>query len=726
MADKTDFDRERLPSGDKTGLLTYPGTNNALGGLIQSPDLDKEGKPRQRAIKDAGMARNVINTVIAANVNRNIVYNRISAKYSAERPFNQSKLEAEGLGWKQNFTTKPLPMMVEKVAPRFAEAIQGMKHLTDASLDTKWLQSREKTEYFRTEFTSLCRNHPEWRTLIDDISLENSLFGHNVCAWLDEFGWFPYSFKHDEAFLTDGTKQVVSNAQIVVLKETYLPHELYKHIEDSESAKAAGWNIENCIKAINAASPAQLRQELLGSANTQSWYVNAVRELTVGASYMAGASVITVYSLLVREVNGKVSHYRLGGLPELDEIFSRDDRFENTTECLAFYTYQKGNGTMHGSKGLGRDIYELAGAIDRARNEVVDRAILSGKTLIQGDPRNLHKFRMSIVGAACIIPAGWTVLSEKIDGNIEPFLKLDAYFSMLADQLVGSVSVPQLPQGEAYRSPAAWNLMAMREEENRDSKIVRFLEQFKLMLTTMQRRSCDPDTNEADAKEFQKRLLTRMSREEITELSEQTVAETIADLTPMQRQMVVSIAQEKAGNPLYNHRQLEVEDLTSRVDEEFAKRVLLPDQDPTMTAEQTRTQQFELALITSGQAVPVSPRDDHLTHLGVLMPVAEQIGQALMEGQIETNVFEALLAHMNEHYNYAKTFKAAPDILTAVGELLGKANAALSKLKATDEEAAQLQSESQALDEAEAADAEGGVPMDAGGGPPVAPGPPTM
>jgi hypothetical protein len=220
----------------------------------------------------------------------------------------------------------------------------------------------------------------------------------------------------------------------------------------------------------------------------------------------------------------------------------------------------------------------------------------------------------------------------------------------------------------------------------------------------MQKRACDPGTTEKDAKEFQKKLLTRLSREELNELAKQPVAETIRDLTPMQRQMIVSIASEKRGNPIYNQRQLEVEDLTSRVDSDFALRVLIPDQDPTMTAEQTRQQQIELALITSGQPVPVSPRDDHMLHLSVLMPIAEKIGEALMQGQTETEVFEALIGHMNEHYNYAKTFKASPDLLKQVGDLLGKANSALAKLKAMDEQAAQLQSESQALDTSEAND----------------------
>jgi hypothetical protein len=64
-----------------------------------------------------------------------------------------------------------------------------------------------------------------------------------------------------------------------------------------------------------------------------------------------------------------------------------------------FSPFKKAMETMHGSKGIGRDIYELAGMIDRTRNEIVDRSILSGKTLIQGDIKNVHRFKMNVVGA---------------------------------------------------------------------------------------------------------------------------------------------------------------------------------------------------------------------------------------------------------------------------------------------------------------------------------------
>jgi hypothetical protein len=377
-------------------------------------------------------------------------------------------------------------------------------------------------------------------------------------------------------------------------------------------------------------------------------------------------------------------------------VFAVDDRFDSMDDCLSFFAYQHGNGTLHGSKGVGREVYELAGMLDRTRNEVVDRAIMSGKQLIQGETKQLHKFKMSVIGSTCIIPNGWTVLQQRIDGDIEPFLKLDAYFGMLVDQLVGSVS-PRTFAGERV-TKAEVDLFASREEEGKDAKINRFLEQVTDMVGLMQRRICDENTDDKVAKKFQEEMMEIMTPDEFRELAACPVAGTVKDLTPFQRQMTVAVCNEKRGNPLYNNRALEVEDLTARMGSDFVKKVLLPENDPTQEAEQLRLQQMELSLLMQVQAVPVSPRDNHMTHLKVLMPLVENVARQVMQGQSNTATFETLIGHITEHYNLAVQQGAPTEELKSVADLVKNAGATLAKLKEVDAQAQKMAAESQALD----------------------------
>lgn len=683
------------------GGITAPGfAQNYLGSVIASPDVNLKLVPQERSVRSVEMARDIVRTVIMAGRNRSIVNSRILAKLNAERPYDSHKLEAEGLGWRSNFTTKPLPTMAEKVAPRFYSVIDNLKYFTNASLSDKWQNNVEKTETFRREITDTIRNRKGWRTFIETLAFTNAIFGYSIVAWLDQWTWFPKIFEQECAFAADGTKSDPTFAQILVLKEELLPHELFAQVKDSrEIAEDAGFDIKNTVEAINTATPQQIRDRLNVGGTLETWYQNAIRELTIGASYMAGNSVIVVYNLYAREVTGKISHYRLAG-PGLLKIQEVEDQFETMNDAAAFFTFQRGNGTLHGSKGIGRDLYEMAGMIDRIRNEVVDRLIMSGKLIVQGDVKRLHTYRMNVVGASLVIPTGWQILEQKLDGNVDPFIKLDAYMNQLIDQLVGSVSVPQMQgAGEAMRSPAAWNLLAARQQEGQDVRIVRFVEQFSAMMQGFQRKLCDPETLDQDAKDLQEQLLKVMTREEIDELAQCSTAGTVNDLTPLQRQLIVALAQEKRGNPLYNQRQLEVEDLTARLDADFAKRVLLPDNDPTVQAEQVRQQDLETMLLSHGHAVPVSARDNHVIHLSELMPDAEQMGAQMMSGQFDVHVLEAVLAHVNEHYQQAIQQGVKKEELAEVADFVKKIGPALQKLKAIEQQKAQLSQAAQQVDQ---------------------------
>lgn len=663
------------------------------GGLIQSPDLSEAAKPRQHAIRDVAQAREVVNTLKAAGSKRAAVNSRIASKLNSERPYDQTSLENEGLGWRTNVSTRVLTTITERVWPRFVQAVDGLKFFTNSSLSNKWANNTEKTELFRQVITDTIREHPGWIDLLENITLTNSVYGHNVVAWLDELSFWPTSFNQEDSFVTDGCRQLPSYAQVVVLFERLMPHELYERIKDKDVAKQAGWDIQKAIDAINEASPAQLRDALMVGGTADTWYVNAARELTVGSSYMAGANVIGVYNLLAQEVNGKISHYRMAG-EKLEMIFEKDDRFDSPKDCLAFFSYERGNGTLHGSKGIGRAAYELAGMLDRSRNELIDRAVMSGKIMVQGDVKRLHTFKMSVVGSTCIIPNGWQVLEQRIDGNPAPFLQLDAYFSGLVDQIVGNISPPQLGgSGEAMRSSASWQLLAAREEEGKDSKITRFMQQFVAMIGTMQRRICSKSAIDDDAKAAYEKLKEMMTDEEIKELAESPVAGTIMDLTVVERQMVVALAQEKAGNPLYNQRQLQVEDVTARLGTPFAERVILPVEDPTEEVEQTTKQQLEIILLSAGTVVGVSPRDNDEVHLQELLPAVEQTAAQIQQGQLDTSVLEAMLAHITEHVNAAQAKGVPKEALAQAMELVKKGGAALAQLKDLDQQAAALQQE---------------------------------
>ncbi len=634
-------------------------------GAVSPPEIGKDLKPRNRAIKDAIQAKNIITSLEVNNRHRNIKNARIMAKYNSERPYTTEALKEDGLSWKSNFTTKPLPMLIDKVAPRFVEAIQSTKYLTNSHFPDDLPGAAKKTEAFRREITNAVRQKPGWNNFLTEIAQENALFGFCACGWLNQFEWFPKFVRQDEFFVPTGTKQHSDSSQIVVLKEKFLIHELFNLIADKDAAEAAGWNLENAVRAINNAVPENRRAKY---SNWERLYEDLIRESNVGISHEQGARIIECWHLLARETTGKVSHY-IFVANYFDEIFAREDQFDNMSDACAFFSFQHGNGNIHGSKGIGREIYSLAAMLDRARNEIVDRLNLSGKLVIQGDEKLLKKFRMSVVGNTILIGKGYEVLERKIDGAVEPFLQLDQFLTGLLDQIAGATT-PRVFEGERV-TKAQVDFFAQREGESKDNIIGRFLNQFADMMTTIQKRLCDPNTNEKDALDLQRRLLLVMSREELDFISGQRVAETIKDFTDMERQQIVLIAQEARGNPLYNGKEMERRKLVAQIDEEFADAVLLPDNDPTVQAEQSRQQMIELDLLTRhATQIPVSPRDDHMIHLQLIVPALEATAKAAVDDPAQVETLKALLAHATAHFQMATQAGVDKNQLAPIGDLL--------------------------------------------------------
>lgn len=648
---------------------------------LNSPEVSRgDDKQTVRAIKDAAQAGDLVSRLIEDNKQRNIRNSRIMAKYNSERPYSRHRLQAEGLSWKSNFSTRPLSMLIDRVSPRFVQAVDNVKYLTSSKLPDSFPGATEKTDTFRKEVTDLIRQHPSMREFVGEIAKEDVLFGYDATAWLDDYSWFPTFYRQDDFFVPGGTKQCAKDADIVVLREVYLPHEIWEIVKDADAAEKVGWNIKNIYDEINNALPEQLRSAT--SDDARKWE-DMVREINVATSHLS-RKVVEMFSVLAVETSGKVSHWRVAGSkgnddPYRKELFNKDDRFDSMEDAVHFFSFQQGNGTLQGSKGIGREVYAMASIIDRARNEVVDRLQLSGKLVVQGETKQLRKFKMNVMGNAIVLSREFDISDQKIDGKVDSFFTLDQYLSSLLDQIAGNVS-PRHLQGDRV-TKAQVDFFAAREEESKDVVLGRFLDQFANMVSTMQKRMLHPRVRDPKAKEMRERLLLIMSEDELEMLRMQPAIQVVRDYTEAMRQAIIIWAEQNKGNPLYDQKELEKRKTTALLDSEFAEATLIPDNDPTVEAEQRRLQQMELALLQTGAQVPVSPRDNHEIHLGMLREVFENTAeQTLSENPQALPLFENIIGHAMEHIKIG-TLQFGKQQFSEFGAYFGEMRNRLARFK---------------------------------------------
>jgi hypothetical protein len=645
-----------------SNALIPPANDGIAGGTINAPQLNPETmKAGQRAISNIEHIFQIISTLEEARREQNEKNGRIMAKYNAERPFSQTELKDMGLDWMSNFSTKPLAIAIDKVSPRLTKALQTARYLTSAQLPASVPGYKEKSDRFRRKITEVIRGWDNWTDFINEVAQEDAIFGFTSVAWLDEYSWRPSHFRQDSFFVPDGTPQNITGLQLWIGKQYLMIHELAAFVLDKDSAEAAGWNIENTVEAINNAKP----RSVTGAGNTSPYtdfraYEDAIRESSVSLSLLSGSKTIEIYHVYVPEYTGKVSHYIVDGRAK-KILFQKLDQFDRISDVLSLFSFQQANGKLMGSKGIGRELYELAAAVDRNRNAVVDRLQLSGKILIQGEARQLNRFALSVVGNAVLIPANYTVAQQgRIEANVDSFLALDAQLVSFMDQIAGGVTPRAF--GRERTTASEVNLFASREEEKRDAILERFLTQMGAMVTTCQRRIINPQTDDEDAKDAREYLLQFMSQEELDLIASQPALRTVDDWTEMEAQKIALFADAKRADPLYNQEKLQKMGASAVVNAEFAEDVLLPQPDPTVIAEQARQQALENILLERGNPVPVSPRDNHQVHIEVVKALAAATAEQLSQPNEQVlAVFEQVLTHWNEHINAAVAAGAPKD-----------------------------------------------------------------
>jgi len=80
---------------------------------------------------------------------------------------------------------------------------------------------------------------------------------------------------------------------------------------------------------------------------------------------------------------------------------------------------------------------------------------------------------------------------------------------------------------------------------------------------------------------------------------------------------------------------------------------------------------IELDLLTRhATQIPVSPRDDHMIHLQLIVPALEATAKAAMDDPAQVETLKALLAHATAHFQMATQAGVDKNQLAPIGDLL--------------------------------------------------------
>jgi len=602
-------------------------------GVLNTTQVSESGKVTQRAILNGEQAWRVYSEIEKANQERNQTDAVIWNKYNDGQPFDPKALADTGQANRYNFPTGFMSSIIDRVTPVPVSIIDSARYLTSASLSNINKETGvvdptkgEHTGILREKVTKAIRRWPDWKTFCTGMCQELVLIGRCFALFLDPYTPWPKFFKTDQAFLPNGTGEHSRSVQFLVAKQDLLVHELVNFIKNKQAAEDAGWDISAAVMAINEAMP---RKPETDDSSGQRSYEDCIREGNLGASY-AGASVIPIAHVFAVEAtdtakDNPVTHYILYRNKEHQVLFNKNDRFDKVEDAITLFTLEPGNGKFYGSKGLGRKLINKHLAIERARNRMFDQLEMSGLAILKTDASRAPNVQFKVRHPFILVTADADFAEQEINANVKAYLDADAKMMDLAQQRVGQYLPNQLTNNEGMRDKTAKEVTVdyQREAEAKVAFLSRFWGQFADLVSAMQRKLLDPETTDKCAKELQAELrLSGVTKEEMEEFANAPAAEVIQDLTQIQNQQILMVAAKYGNDPDINKRELKIREISAMSSPAIAEALMLPPRDVTANViESARAQMQETEDMNMGApGLPVSPRDDHKTHLDVVIP----------------------------------------------------------------------------------------------------------
>jgi hypothetical protein len=661
----------------------------------------------RRTFRDSDQAYSAYKRLKQQNLERNRKNQLIQKKLNLEPPYSNKKLESMGQNWRSNRPTGFLSTMVSRIQPPFRQVVEQSPTITFAKYPIESVDAETKTKVFREAITKCVRGWSGFDDMLAQVVHENTTFGYCGLCWDDLRDWKPEFLRQDYTFFSIETPQVVDQTPIWGRKRRYQISDLLPVLEDPQISAAAGWHVNNLVKAINNATPAG---RTLDSNEDARRYEDWIREGSYGASYENDAKYVELGEILVKEPHGKISRFLFDDKSG-EEICTQLDRYNTMSECIALFAVEIGSGSLMSSRGAGRDLYNTHIAIEKARNLVIDNSYLKGLLLLKKGPTaKVGVAPLTVHHPVAFVSEGYEVVPQNVPADVDDFLRLDQFVSNLAEIQVGTFLPSSVLNSQTARTASEVNRVAAIENQLREGILMRFSRQFSKAVERMQRGICHPEHVKTaaelktlldikrqqvpDAVWAKKEVVEAFDRsfmelppflvpfEIPSHLDEDAVscclsmieqnippsdimlmayspASQLTQDTAQQDVMILdSLIQRYAGNPNVNQDELMRLDWSKKMGETIAKSVILPkDQIEAIAIEATRQQVIELQAIIAGQEVPVSPRDNDVIHLSTmaqkLMPVFENIPQGTLPPEGIAPLVEAM-KHFGDHIAQAE------------------------------------------------------------------------
>lgn len=596
---------------------------------INSPEFSESGKNDIKSISSASQAIQIAYKLADNDRMRDIRRARVLGAFNGEAPYCSQDLINNAQAYRYNVSFGFMEGVIGRAIVPYNDLSINIADLTEIEAENL---SEDKVSILQDEFGKIMQKWGKWPKFISRLNQDLVLNGYNTVIFPSDYDPFPIFVPQKNGFVDEGVTNDVNDLEVFVWRKSYMLHELYLKISDEDIAKKAGWNVPNVRSALEQAMP--IDPTRTGTTMSGQW--TAVESAIRGASLftaMVGAKMVNTYHVFAAELDGKVSHWIVldngirGDVEEFKEsgieLFKKDERFDSMRDFLVYFDLETGDGTWHGSKGVGQRVFNTHCANDKMINSALDTTFTAGLVLLEpGDQLQQEQLTLAVVGPFAVIPNGVAINPQALPNVAPTFFQMQALLSGTSEQRVGDI-VPTnqaLISNQAQQTATEAKIRAGRQELISKGNLKRYVDPLSQVESIIVRRLLITESPNPYAKEFQRELKRRgLSDLDIKEIKGARNTGRIEDILGNTAQNTQIIFAEFRGDPDIDQKVLKDKRISSVLDADAAAELIIDDKDQTRQIESARMQIEEVGSMEIGKKIPVSPRDNHEVHLAVLL-----------------------------------------------------------------------------------------------------------
>ncbi len=480
------------------------------GGVSSSLSQDSVRAPILR--KDNGKLeapKNIIQTVSGAkalfyqyrteHLKRIELYALIEGLLAGNPPYDPGELARNKLSFLSNFNNLDARSLYERGALAYWNLLNETATLIRFEIEGQQQELHQFAEIMARHWSDVVRSWPSFNVVFNTLAGQLVKFGISPALWPDEKDWRWRTVEISRFYVEDQAQSDIEMLTCICVESVFTAQflmEVYNKFEGqiAECTKKDGsWDYEKCPWNLN-----ELSKYLLFKANTpdkqnQAFYDMMDIQMKIQNGDLSWNQIFTddvrLVSMLYQEYDGKISHYMYDKVVDYGEfLFFQDRQYQCMHDGIIIFTASPGEFTIHSNRGLGHKIFSGSQALMQLDCSAVDMAKMAATTFFNGNSTGSKDFEAIRIWPGVPTNIGTAEMVEnRIGVNIQPVIGVSQYLMQkMAFNTANSGDDPSTPdRDKGSISALQARLQSYREFAVSKNNIAHFYSSLDIMFQNM-------------------------------------------------------------------------------------------------------------------------------------------------------------------------------------------------------------------------------------------------